>query len=54
VRAVPPMAAVLAIARHMNVDPSLIRYYYRDRSTLLRIAMDQDFDERILRRLQGA
>jgi AcrR family transcriptional regulator len=33
------------IARHMNVDRSLIRYYLRDRSTLLIAAA-----ERLLRR----
>ncbi len=27
------------VARHMNVDPSLIRYYFRDRSTLLLAAV---------------
>jgi TetR/AcrR family transcriptional regulator len=27
------------VARHMNVDPSLIRYYFRDRATLLLAAV---------------
>ncbi|HWW21192.1 MAG TPA: hypothetical protein VNZ06_10335 [Steroidobacteraceae bacterium] len=29
------------VARHMNVDPSLIRYYFRDRSTLLVAAAER-------------
>jgi AcrR family transcriptional regulator len=29
------------VARHMNVDPSLIRYYFRDRSTLLLAAAEK-------------
>ncbi|HEX2790401.1 MAG TPA: hypothetical protein VHN17_08220 [Steroidobacteraceae bacterium] len=47
-------------ARHMNVDPSLIRHYFRDRSTLLlaavarlsaelsRLVIGSDFDEQIM------
>jgi TetR/AcrR family transcriptional regulator len=30
-----------AVARHMGVDPSLIRYYFRDRSMLLLAAMEK-------------
>jgi TetR/AcrR family transcriptional regulator len=29
------------VARHMNVDPSLIRYYFRDRATLLLAAVER-------------
>jgi AcrR family transcriptional regulator len=32
------------VARHMNVDPSLIRYYFRDRSTLLVAAAERLVD----------
>ena len=32
------------VARHMNVDPSLIRYYFRDRSTLLVAAAERLID----------
>ena len=32
------------VARHMNVDPSLIRYYFRDRSTLLIAAAERLVD----------
>jgi TetR/AcrR family transcriptional regulator len=36
----PPNKVTRAeVARHMNVDPSLIRYYFRDRSTLLLAAV---------------
>ena len=33
------------VARHMNVDPSLIRYYFRDRTTLLLAAAEKLTDE---------
>jgi AcrR family transcriptional regulator len=37
---IPPNRITRAeVARHMNVDPSLIRYYFRDRSTLLLAAV---------------
>jgi len=32
------------VARHMNVDPSLIRYYFRDRSALLVAAAERLID----------
>jgi AcrR family transcriptional regulator len=33
------------VARHMGVDPSLIRYYFRDRSVLLLAAVEKLTDE---------
>lgn len=41
-REMPPDKITRAeVARHMGVDPSLIRYYFRDRSTLLLAAMQK-------------
>ncbi|MGH8230942.1 MAG: TetR/AcrR family transcriptional regulator [Steroidobacteraceae bacterium] len=41
-RRMPPNKITRAeVARHMNVDPSLIRYYFRDRSTLLLAAVER-------------
>src|SRR5579863_9430081 len=49
------------VARHMNVDPSLIRYYFRDRSTLLLAAVarlsaefDRNRDQAMQQADQGA
>lgn len=41
-RQMPPNKVTRAeVARYMNVDPSLIRYYFRDRSTLLVAAVEK-------------
>ncbi|HEY1723875.1 MAG TPA: hypothetical protein VGF89_00505 [Steroidobacteraceae bacterium] len=45
-RRMPPNKITRAeVARHMNVDPSLIRYYFRDRSTLLLAAVERLMSE---------
>lgn len=45
-RELPPNRVTrAAVARALRVDPSLIRYYFRDRSTLLQAAIERIMDE---------